>query len=88
MSDGQLRIRIRAWEREQAWAPPDGHHELAGTPQAATRHRQTATLRAAEAHAATDPDTRDRLQHEAAEAAALADLLDTQIEQLAEIDEV
>jgi conjugative relaxase-like TrwC/TraI family protein len=88
MSDGQLRIRIRAWEREQTWAPPRVVNELAGTTQAATRHRQTATLRAAEAQAATDPDTRDRLQHEAADAAALADLLDTQVEQLAEIDEV
>jgi hypothetical protein len=88
MSDGQLRIRIRAWEREQAWAPPRVVNELAGTTQAATRHRQTATLRAAEAHAATDPDTRSRLHQEATEAAALADLLDTQIEQLAEIDEV
>jgi hypothetical protein len=88
MSDGQLRIRIRAWEREQQWAPPRVVNELAGTTQAASRHRQTATLRAAEAHAATDPDTRDRLQHEAADAAALADLLDTQVEQLAEIDEV
>jgi hypothetical protein len=88
MSDGQLRIRIRAWEREQQWAPPRVVNELAGTTQAATRHRQTATLRAAEAHAATDPDTRGRLHQEAAEAAALADLLDAQIEQLAEIDEV
>ncbi len=59
MSDGQLRIRIRAWEREQAWAPPRVVNELAGTTQAATRHRQTVTLRAAEAHAATDPDTRE-----------------------------
>lgn len=63
-------------------------HELAGTRQAATRHRNTATLRAAEAHAATDPDTRSRLQQEAAEAAALANLLDTQTEQLAEIDDI
>jgi hypothetical protein len=88
MSDGQLQMRIRAWEREQTWAPPRVVNELASTTQAATRHRQTATLRAAEAHATTDPDTRDRLQHEAADAAALADLLDAQIEQLAEIDEV
>ncbi len=88
MSDGQLRIRIRAWEREQTWAPPRVVNELAGTTQAATRHRQTATLRAAEAHAATDPEVRDRLQHEAADAAALAELLDTQVEQLTKIDEV
>jgi hypothetical protein len=87
LSEGQLRMRIRAWEREKAWAPPNVTHELAGTRQAATRHRNTATLRTAEAHAATDPDTRRRLQEEAAEAAALANLLDTQIEQLTEIDD-
>jgi conjugative relaxase-like TrwC/TraI family protein len=87
MSDGALRMRIRAWEREKAWAPPNVTHELAGTRQAATRHRNTATLRAAQAHAATDPDTRDRLQQEAAEAAALADLLDTQVAHLTEIDD-
>jgi hypothetical protein len=87
LSQGQLRMRIRAWERERAWAPPNVTHELAGTRQAATRHRNTATLRTAEAHAATDPDTRSRLQQEAAEAAALANLLDTQIEALTEIDD-
>jgi hypothetical protein len=87
LSQGQLRLWIRAWEREQAWAPPNVTHELAGTRQAATRHRNTATLRVAEAHAATDPDTRHRLQEQAAEAAALANLLDTQIEQLTEIDD-
>jgi hypothetical protein len=87
LSEGQLRLRIRAWEREKAWAPPNVTHELAGTRQAATRHRNTAILRTAEAHAATDPNTRGRLQQEAAEAAALANLLDTQIEQLTEIDD-
>lgn len=87
LSQGQLRIRIRAWEREQAWAPPNVTHELAGTQQAATRHRNTATLRAAEARAAADPETQGRLQQEAAEAAALANLLDTQIEALTEIDD-
>jgi conjugative relaxase-like TrwC/TraI family protein len=88
MSDGQLRMRIRAWEREQQWAPPRVVNELAATTQAATRHRHTATLRAAQAHATTDPDTRDQLHQEALDAAELADLLDTQIEQLTEIDEV
>jgi hypothetical protein len=88
MSDGQLRMRIRAWEREQQWAPPRVVNELAGTTQAATRHRQTATLRAAEAHAATAPEVRDRLHHEAADVAALADLLDIRAAELAQIDEV
>jgi hypothetical protein len=88
MSQGQLRMRIRAWEREKAWAPGNITHELAGTRQAATRHRNTATLRAAQAHATTDPDTRSQLLQEAAEAAALADLLDTQITQLTEVDDI
>jgi hypothetical protein len=88
MSEGQLRIRIRAWEREKVWAPDNVTHKLAGTRQAAAHHRKTATLRAADAHAATDPKTRTRLQQEAAEAAALADLLDTQITQLTETDDI
>ena len=56
LSDGQLRIRIRAYEREAAWAPRYVGNELAGTHQAAAHHRQTAALRAAEAAAAADPD--------------------------------
>lgn len=35
MSDGALRSRIRAWEREQTWAPGYVGNELAGTRQAA-----------------------------------------------------
>ncbi|MGH7747302.1 MAG: MobF family relaxase, partial [Candidatus Dormibacteria bacterium] len=88
MSDGQLRMRIRAHEREQLWAPHRVVNELAGTRQAATTHRNHATLWAAQANAATDPDTRERLQQEAADAAALADLLDTRVGELAEIDEI
>jgi hypothetical protein len=80
-------MRIRASERDKAWAPPNVTHELAGTRQAATRHRNTATLRAAQARAAADSDTRGRLQQQAAEASALADLLDTQTAHLAEIDD-
>ena len=54
----------------------------AGTSQAATRHQQTAALRAAEADAATTPDDRDRLRREAAEAAALAEVLNGRVTQL------
>ena len=75
-SDGQLRMRVRAWQREQAWGPRYVGHELAGTRQAAAHHHQTAALRRAEADAATDPAERARLQREAAEAAALAETLD------------
>ena len=52
LSDGQLRTRIRAYEREVTWAPRYVANELAGTRQAAARQRELATLRAAEAVAA------------------------------------
>jgi len=87
MSEGQLRMRIRAYEREQLWAPPPVANELAGTRQAATTHRNHATLWAAQANAATDPDTQAQLQQYASEAAALADLLDTRVAELVEIDD-
>lgn len=86
MSDGRLRIRIRAWERERTWGPRYVANELAGTHQAAARHRATAAVRAAEADAAAGPDDRDRLAREGREAAALADLLDARAAELAEAD--
>ena len=45
LSDGQLRMRVRAWEREKPWAPRYVGNELAGTRQAAAHQRQTAALR-------------------------------------------
>lgn len=51
LSDGQLRMRVRGWEREQAWGPRYVGHELAGARQAATHHHQTAALRRAAADA-------------------------------------
>lgn len=42
MSDGQHLMRIRAFERQQAWAPRYVANELAGTRQAADQHRHTA----------------------------------------------
>jgi conjugative relaxase-like TrwC/TraI family protein len=87
MSDGQLRIRIRAYEREQTWAPAYVANELAGTRQAAEQHRATATLRAAAATAANDPDTRERLQREAADAHRHAAELHERATQLAEVDD-
>jgi len=76
MSDGQLRVRVRAYEREKTWAPDYVANELAGTTQAAATHRRSAALRAAEAAAITDPAKRAMLEREAADAAALADVLD------------
>jgi hypothetical protein len=87
MSDGQLHARLRANDRETTWAPRYVANELAGTRQAAARHRDTATLRAAEAAAAADAQERARLAVEAAEAAALADTLDAQAAQLQAVDD-
>jgi hypothetical protein len=87
MSDGQLLVRIRGYERETTWAPPYVANELAGTRQAADRHRATASLRSAEAAAATDEAQRHQLTREAADAAALAVTRDQRAEQLNEADE-
>lgn len=85
MTDGQLRMWIRAAHREEAWAPRYVGNELAGTRQAAATHRQAAELRAAEADA--NPAERERLQTESAQARALADTLDAQAEKLQVIDD-
>src|SRR5690606_41475101 len=76
MSDGQLRIRVRAAEREASWAPAYVADELAGTIQAAEKHRRAAAMRAAEAAAVADAEERPRPEKEAADAAALADTPD------------
>ncbi len=88
MSDGQLRMRIRAYQREIPWAPRRVANELAGTIQAAQHHRQAAELKGAQAHAATAPDERDQLAQQARESAALAETLEGQIGPLRELDDV
>jgi hypothetical protein len=40
MSTGQLRVRIRAHEREKTWAPAGVANELAGTRQTAEQRRR------------------------------------------------
>jgi hypothetical protein len=75
MSDGQLRVRVRAYGREEAWAPDYVAPELSGTRQAEQRHRTSAELRAAEAAASADAERRTQLEREAAHTHALAALL-------------
>jgi hypothetical protein len=87
LSDGQLRMRVRAYQREIPWAPRRIANELAGTIQAVQHHRQTAELKTAHAQAVTDPAQREQLTREATEAAALADTLETQIPVLRRLDE-
>ena len=85
-SNGYHRARVRAWEREQRWGVRYVGNELAGTRQAAEHHRQTATLRRAEADHADNPDERARLAREARDADALAATLDHRMTELEEID--
>ncbi|MGH3465982.1 MAG: hypothetical protein ACRDP9_31310, partial [Kribbellaceae bacterium] len=87
MSTGQLRIRVRAHQRERTWAPAYVANELAATHQAADRHRHGATLRRAEADAADEQTRRAELEQQAEQAQALADTLEARAEVLAAADE-
>ncbi|GLZ49481.1 hypothetical protein Acsp06_56660 [Actinomycetospora sp. NBRC 106375] len=87
LSDGQLRLRVRAHEREAAWAPRYVANELAGTNQAADRARQDAELRRAEAQAAPDEAERERLHKAADTTEALAGTLTARAGELAEVDD-
>ncbi|WP_434092920.1 hypothetical protein [Pseudonocardia alni] len=87
LSNGQLRARVRAYERELAAAPRYVANELAGTRQAAATQQQTAALRRAEADAVTDPSERQRILDESTQAAALAAVLDARAEHLQQIDD-
>jgi hypothetical protein len=88
MSDGQLRARVRAYQREEAWAPNYVANELSGTLQSAQRHHAHAQLRQAEAEQEQDTTRREHLQRQAAESRALADVLDRQAAQLDRADEI
>ncbi|MFC5136781.1 MobF family relaxase [Actinomycetospora rhizophila] len=87
LSDGQLRVRIRAHEREATWAPRYVANELSGTHQAATRAREDAQLRRAETDAATDLDDQVRLRAEAEQTATLAHTLEGRAAELGELDD-
>ncbi|UUV34303.1 relaxase domain-containing protein [Amycolatopsis roodepoortensis] len=87
MSDGQLLVRMRAWEREKAWGPEFVGQELAGTHQALDARRRDAAMRRAEADAAADEEERERMLQEAAEADALADTLAARAAELEGADE-
>ncbi|WP_328304473.1 MobF family relaxase [Actinomycetospora sp. NBC_00405] len=87
LSDGQLRVRVRAHDRESAWAPRYVANELAGTHQTATRAQQDAQLRRAEADAATDPDEHVRLGSEAEQTSSLAATLEARAAELTELDD-
>jgi hypothetical protein len=77
MSDGQLRMRVRAMDREETWQPDWVAHELSGTHQAAARHRAAAAIHEAEGR-----------EQEAQDSNALADVLADQAAELERADEV
>ncbi|GAA4978200.1 MobF family relaxase [Pseudonocardia tropica] len=87
LSNGQLRIRVRAYDRELAAAPRYVANELAGTRQAAEAQRQDAAVTRAALDTAPDPAERERLAERAAEAEAMAALLEQRASRLQEIDD-
>ncbi|BBF99669.1 conjugative relaxase-like TrwC/TraI family protein [Pseudonocardia autotrophica] len=87
LSNGQLRIRVRAYDRELAAAPRYVANELAGTRQAAEAQRQDAAVTRAALDTTPDPTERNRLAERAAGAEAMAALLEQRATQLQEIDD-
>ncbi|WP_425438553.1 AAA family ATPase [Pseudonocardia oroxyli] len=85
MSDGQLRMRIRAAEREAAWGPRYVANELAGTHQAAETQRHRAVILAAEAD--LDGADREQLTGQSRDAIALAETLDKRAAELQQLDD-
>ena len=75
LSDGRLRIRSHALEREKAWTPRYVGDELAATHQQAHQARTDAELWAAHAEVADDPAEREALRADAARARTEAEAL-------------
>jgi len=87
LSDGQLRMRVRAFDREQTWAPRWVGDELDATHQHAAQARADAQIWAARAHTIEDGTERDRLLTDAAAAETKAAELDERAAQLELADE-
>jgi conjugative relaxase-like TrwC/TraI family protein len=85
MSVGQLLVRVRAYQREEAWAPPYVADELDGTSREVARQRQDVTLFKIQADQTDAPDA---LRRQASEAAELADTLTARLHALSEADAV
>ncbi len=65
LTDGQLRVRVRALEREEAWAPRWVGDELAATHQSAQQARTDAQVWAARAEVADNDAERAQLRADA-----------------------
>ncbi|MFD3407003.1 MobF family relaxase [Kribbella sp. NPDC058693] len=75
LSEGTLRIRIKAWQREQQWAPRPVNAEMRATGQNRARYEQEAAILRAQADATRDADERARLTEEAEGRQALAETM-------------
>jgi len=82
LSNGQLRIRMRAYEREMAWAPAYVGESLTATSLAAEGRRRSSILTAARAQAAPDAAEAARLRQEASDQSAVAASLEVRVEEL------
>jgi hypothetical protein len=87
MTDGQLRNRVSAYERELNWAPRYVADELEATHNALRGQQTDATVWTARAESA-DPSDREQLGTAAAEARQLAEVLIEQVEQLEQADHI
>lgn len=85
MTEGQLRARVRAYEREEAWAPRHVADELDAARQDAAKARTNATIWAAKA-GASDGETA-QLRADAAAALRKAEQLDAIVVELDKVDE-
>ncbi|GAA4697315.1 hypothetical protein GCM10023215_39390 [Pseudonocardia yuanmonensis] len=68
MTDGQLRVRVAAYDREKTWAPDWVADDLAAAHEQAQRHHTDAELWSARAATLGDPTEREQLLAAAAEA--------------------
>lgn len=87
MTDGRLRMRVRALEQEEAWAPRHVDEELAATHAAADKARADATVWAARAEAPDVSDLdREQLRSAATDAQRRAEELAERVAALEEAD--
>ncbi|WP_214364959.1 MobF family relaxase [Pseudonocardia sp. H11422] len=87
LSDGQLRMRVRAYERETAWAPRWVGDELDQTHQRAAKAAADAEIWTAHADAASGEAERDQLRAAAEQARAEAESLKERAAQLESADQ-
>lgn len=85
LTDGQLLIRVTAWEREQVWAPRYVADELAATSEEVATSRSNAQLWAAHAETLAGEE-REKVAQSARDAEAKADELEMRILDLEEAD--